>query len=97
MRLVPRAHWRDRPDQDKFGSAPTSESKSGQGFREVPVVHTKAAALLVGDCLLCLKAIVVEGDPGTGCWVSDLGLAPLSDLWVNSVGGAGFFALRLLV
>lgn len=65
MRLVPRAHWRDWPDQDKFGSAPTSESKSGQGFGEVPVVHTKSAALLVGDCLLCPKAIVVEGDSGT--------------------------------
>lgn len=95
MRLVPRAHWRDWPDQDKFGLAPTSESKSGQGFREVPVVHMKSAALLVGDCRLCPKAIIVEGDPGMGRWV--LGLARLSDLWVNSVGGAGFFAPRLLV
>lgn len=66
MRLVPRAHWRDRPDQDKFGSVPTSESKSGQGLLEVPVVLMKSAALLVGDCLLCPNAILVDRDSGTG-------------------------------
>lgn len=80
MRLVPRAHWRDQPDQDKCGSVPTSESKSGQGLCEVPVVHMKSAALLVGDCLLCPNAILVEGDAHTGSRVSALGPALLTAL-----------------
>lgn len=37
MRLVPRARWRDQPDQDEPGSVPISESKSGQDLCEVPV------------------------------------------------------------